>query len=68
MAGFPNKFQAHRRAFRKGKPVQGPGIQEEFSKLISEIIEVCRNFSFTFFTKRQLKIVKTISTHKNSNV
>jgi hypothetical protein len=32
-------------------------------KLVSDFLEVGRNFLLDFFTKRQLKIVKTISAH-----
>jgi hypothetical protein len=68
MAGFLNNFQAHRRLSEKESQYKLPWIQEGFSKLVSDFIEVCRNFFFTFFTKRQLKIVKTISAHTKSNV
>jgi hypothetical protein len=43
-------------------------LSEQLLELVSGFKEASKNFTLDYFTKRQLKTVKTISAHSKSNV
>jgi hypothetical protein len=38
-------------------------VTEGLQKLVSDMIKASKNFNLIFYTKRQIKIVKSIKTH-----
>ncbi len=75
MAGFRNNFQAlsmqllvSQAAIGKLEQAYWRELLEEFSLLVSDFIKSKQNIIFDFVTKRQLKIVKTVSPHIKNTV
>ncbi len=78
MRGFWNNFQDHKQlsyqlleshaVFRKKEQAFWRGLLDRFSQLVSDFIEVSRNFIFDFLLKKTAKNVKTISAHTKSTV
>ncbi len=54
--------------FRKPEQTPWRWLQEGFLQLVSYFIDASRNYIWIFSTKRQPKIVKTISAHTKSSV
>ncbi len=64
-AGFCSHFRGQNCRYRASEEV---GLLKEFLQLVGDFIEASINFFCIFFTKRKLKIVKTISSHLISTV